>query len=1281
MAVVVDRTAQRDGSAALGIASQARSAFVPSVVDYTDNTTPAFQTAGAMFMLDTLTGEIADELITRHEFRNARSNRFFNPYSYFQDNADSYADFPELDFFVRRGFLHGAQSPEEFEARANAIRRELERRALVRNGGFGGIAIGSVLSFADVTTMVPVIGWGAKVGMAGKAAIGAINATAMVGGQELLLHQMQAARTAEESFIATGVGTVLGGGVGAFAGALSRRSVLHPLNPQNPVNIRTNPSLPINGSISAADVRAMGAVEFADDTGLGPVDAIGRMFRIPTAVAREIAKHDPQTAGVLQRIVNLGMPTKANEAGIRTEASADELMEIKYRGRQVATEENVDTLFWEMQKEMGSGALTKVREDLSFIPGVGNEINKGEFDKHVYLRINDPEYETGNAVLDKYVAKAAAEIEAHLDSMFDDGVRLGLFAPEQRIRGYMTQRWVASRIGENPREFEAWLLASRLKAPDDDWLMDSYGLTREQFERLPDAPEGEGPSKAGILEDWNVEKEAAQLRLAEAEAEAAEAAAKQAVIDFKILAKEARKVERETLATQLKNVRASVAFREARLATERERLEQLKLEEKAFIEAATAARQRTLDRQQALFRPMTKDQPSRLESLEDALGRAPARSTPEPEPTLDYVAASARAQEIARQRLHQESKVRRMSARLDRLRSKADEVEQLFVSAKAKRKDAIARLRAARKAARVAGGRVRKAKAQEKALATRKDIPSRVREISRILRNRGVVPSGLTMFKKGTLDPVFGSNRAKARGIVLTPEETRYAVEKGWLDTNISHLLHAYTKDVGGRLAMLERFGSVDLEDEVVAIQERFADLIAKAPDAKAKKRLRDLEQLALAQVELLRNRVLGTDGLVENPETFLMYLGRNLRMLSFLRSMGGTLLSSLTDLATTTFSVGGTGKVLRNLGRSSARRAKGMKDWEVSALLRGADNVLLHSRAARNLSIDDLEATRGFGSGLTRRGSGAVEGGLRALSEKMSVFNGMAVWNRKLRVLAGDIQLQNIVADAKKVMAGGTLDDFRVTEYARFGVDLDDLKGIARMIAQHGEIDEASGLIDPNGPAWHATAEGTDLHDKLLLLLKRATQEAVIQPTHGDLPPFMSSAAGKLLGQFQTYGFAVANKYVRNLRYGFSNGRALEVLMNASFSLALGAVVYALKEGVVKGNALSDKPGTWVYEAVDRSGITMFFMPFLNGLMKLGAPALESLGLDVVDLPSRYARHSWLTAFLGPWFGVLEDVEKLGSSLSRGEWGEVPEKVMRLAPYSNLFYFDAIWRRANGED
>jgi hypothetical protein len=132
--------------------------------------------------------------------------------------------------------------------------------------------------------------------------------------------------------------------------------------------------------------------------------------------------------------------------------------------------------------------------------------------------------------------------------------------------------------------------------------------------------------------------------------------------------------------------------------------------------------------------------------------------------------------------------------------------------------------------------------------------------------------------------------------------------------------------------------------------------------------------------------------------------------------------------------------------------------------------------------------------------------------------------------------------------------------------------------------------------------------------------------------------------------------------------------------------VIYALKQ-MEAGREISDNPGTWIAEGLDRSGIFSVGFEINNAFEKIGAPGLYAGAAAMFpdasqgQPASRYAVRSKVGSFLGPSFGAATDTVGLMAlgfenmrKMAAGEDGVLSEgdisAMRRLTPFASLPYW-----------
>jgi hypothetical protein len=202
-----------------------------------------FATVGETYMHETWIGSAmrygivpSDEQPWNYEFQDSD----FNPFRYYLDNRD---DLGDMDSMMKNGLFDDVITERQYMDRVERLRKEIESKQALANGSTLGLLAGGVLSFADVSTLIPGVNVVSKLrtgGRVAKAVGRALNTRpgkyALAGGyysavQEAGLHGMQDLRTLEESAYNTAGGVVLGGVLGGAIVGASKSSPLHPSNP------------------------------------------------------------------------------------------------------------------------------------------------------------------------------------------------------------------------------------------------------------------------------------------------------------------------------------------------------------------------------------------------------------------------------------------------------------------------------------------------------------------------------------------------------------------------------------------------------------------------------------------------------------------------------------------------------------------------------------------------------------------------------------------------------------------------------------------------------------------------------------------------------------------------------------------------------------------------------------------------------------------------------------------------------------------------------------------
>jgi hypothetical protein len=714
-----------------------------------------FATAGEMYMQETFVGDWirygifpSDKYQANWEY----DENGFNPYKYWWDNQDKFTGAEE---WLRSRMFDDVVSQEQFEARFARLTEQKEARDyLGRSESILGGIVGGLASFADVSTLLPAVGWAKKGNTAWKISRWALNGAYFQGAQELGLRMRQELRTNEESINNIGMGALIGGGLGIFGRALDPTSPLYykgamnPMNPNNPVLLgvgRVGDSIAnsivlrpvIKGGKET--IEAFQASSFGKSVGAAAVQSSELIKSGATKVANPLRKGVKLLGRAGEAVITKSIGKAIPLVRMATDISGTVrditqklfdygglLTQDHRRGVGAASAEDfkarVAAIFEEGIMGDHNNAFTALRVKLAEITGkaMGNlglqETGRrlANFGKDVAGgpmgelggKNRDWTNRSGNLLEEEFanlqalalknditddvlenlvqrfgeegkdaIVKAANEMAERIHKANEVLEQLmidhGMLNPKDKLgRDYgYAQLWIGAGVRGNrdgARQFFIRLLAGD---PPEDFLMENYGLTKEQFDKLGKEPvnlpmvDGKGKKlnpdtgkyeevqlydptdlrfgeryKTEILEDWSGELKNEGVATKVLELKLARDAEKRTRREAVLAARELRTTE-----TDLKNATVEEAetilkrkftiVERAKKIRERLRAERGVLEnaEKAFAEELRLRNQR----KQQLFDPkkLSKEQTAleekrrgTVKAAEDALARLEGRN-------------------------------------------------------------------------------------------------------------------------------------------------------------------------------------------------------------------------------------------------------------------------------------------------------------------------------------------------------------------------------------------------------------------------------------------------------------------------------------------------------------------------------------------------------------------------------------------------------------------------------------------------------------------------------
>lgn len=509
------------------------------------------------------------------------------------------------------------------------------------------------------------------------------------------------------------------------------------------------------------------------------------------------------------------------------------------------------------------------------------------------------------------------------------------------------------------------------------------------------------------------------------------------------------------------------------------------------------------------------------------------------------------------------------------------------------------------------------------------------------------IPHGLVSVQQGPLK----ERTLKVPDRVIEP----------WLEDDVELVNKRYARKMSADVEMARKYGRADLQDQIAEVINEYEDLKAGITDEKAMKALNDRRDADIKDLKAMRDLLRGNYLAHENSTNFAR-VARAAQSFNYMRSLGGVVVGSLTDAVRpamvhglTAYMKDGLGPLITNL--------KGFKLSVGEAKRAGAiSERILQSRMATMAELTDPYSS-----------NSPFERFLDNAANKFTTLTGLNHWTDFQKSLASVMTQSRILRNVERGM--GTL---KARERAYMGyLGIDDTLA-PRILDQFQKFGQnVDGVRVANTEDWTDNAA----RRAYFAAINKDVDTTIVTKSVGDVPLFAQTPVGRAVLQFKSFALASNQRVLmRSLQEG--PGRAIGGVMGMA---TVGMFVYWLKNQEA-GRPVSNNPGTWVAEGLDRSGIFAIGFEINNAIEKAGGPgvytALSKLGqaidpsADAKQPASRFATRSLVEGFLGPSVGLANDVVGAGSIALRSINGEPDIKpsdvqaIRRLTPYASLPYF-----------
>ena len=432
------------------------------------------------------------------------------------------------------------------------------------------------------------------------------------------------------------------------------------------------------------------------------------------------------------------------------------------------------------------------------------------------------------------------------------------------------------------------------------------------------------------------------------------------------------------------------------------------------------------------------------------------------------------------------------------------------------------------------------------------------------------------IFDRGDMEALFKSvaspGSAMARSLTI-PDKM---IEK-YLINDSEVLLRYHSRQMGTAIEMKQRFGNLDLAEQIAEVQQEYRGLIQRAKAGeKGLPSVEDLEVMmkgAIDDMQVLRDRLYGTHGASVDPHNWSSRTIRMAKQFANITLLGMSGVSSLGDFVRPLMTEGLDamyGYGLRTLMSDSRGTimALSRKDMELAGT--GMD-LMNNVRALQAADSGDVFASRG-----------RLEHGLNQANNWFFVANGLnqlTQWSKNWSSIMIQGRMNNAIAEFAAV--GKTTDPTDMARLASFNIDDVMARRIALQLKIYGKNFDDLKLAN--------LGEWTDdiASEMYKSMLFQSINRTVVTPGVGDRATWMSTELGSLVSQYKAWG--VAN-LIRSLQSGLQEGG------NQFWYGAAGAVGFAILLNEVRSRLMYDhstfdRPATAVIaDGVDRSSILGWF-------------------------------------------------------------------------------------------
>ena len=459
-----------------------------------------------------------------------------------------------------------------------------------------------------------------------------------------------------------------------------------------------------------------------------------------------------------------------------------------------------------------------------------------------------------------------------------------------------------------------------------------------------------------------------------------------------------------------------------------------------------------------------------------------------------------------------------------------------------------------------------------------------------------------------------------------------------FLENDIEVLGARYLQQTAADIELTRQFGSVDMVDQIQAVNKEYRDRADGITDPKERAQLERERNADIRDLNGMRDRMRGVYGFQE--DNIWTRIGRSSRDLNYLRLLGGVTISSFPDVARIVMAEGfaktfskGLAPLISNT-KNFKIAASEAKSWGI-----GTD-VLMAGKSDVIADVGDYVS-----------GGTAVERALRSGANNFGKINFLDRWTSGMKQLHA-VTMQTSIFDG---LSKGKYDK----RLGRLGIDKQAANDMMAQVVKHGKNED--GVWITGAKNW----DRPDLERMWGVAMRKESDRVIIIPGQ-EKPLFMSSEMGKTIGQFRSFILSATQRvFIAGVQNQDHN------TMGGIISLVgMGAFSYVIKQQLA-GREVSEDPAVWITEGIDRSGVIGVVGEINNTIEKISSNSVGLRPLLGISAPaSRFVSRSVSESILGPSLGSLLSTTVAASNAltSSGPMTDSDIRTLRrLIPLQNL--------------